>query len=43
MIKMFVILIDINLEHIMFNDIIVYDISKVIIQIVFIVDEFLEI
>ena len=35
--------IDLNLEHVMFNDIIVYDISKVITQIVSIINEFLEI
>ena len=43
MIKTFIIQIDLNLEHIMFNDIIVYDISKVITQIVFVADEFSEI
>ena len=35
--------IDLNLEHIIFNDIIVYDISKIITQIAFVVDEFFEI
>ena len=43
MIKTFVIQIDLNLEHIIFNDIIIYDISKIIIQIVFVIDEFFEI
>ena len=43
MIRTFVIQIDLNLEHIMFNDIIVYNISKVITQIVFVTDEFPEI
>ena len=32
--------IDLNLEHIMSNNIIVYDISKMIIQIISIIDEF---
>ena len=42
-IKTFLIQIDLNLEHIMFNDIIVYNIPKVVIQIAFVIDEFFEI
>ena len=41
--KTFIIQIDLNLEHIMFNNIIVYDTSKVITQIVFVTDEFFKI
>ena len=43
MTETFVTQIDLNLEHIMFNDIIVYNISKVITQIAFVTDEFSEI
>ena len=43
MLKTFIIQIDLDLEHIMFNDIIIYDTSKVIIQITFVIDEFSEI
>ena len=43
MIKTFLIQIDLNLEHIIFNDIIVYNTSKVVIQIVFVTDKFSEI
>ena len=39
----FVIQIDLNLEHVISNDIIVYDISKVVIQIAFVADEFFKI
>ena len=42
-IKMFIIQIDLNLEHIIFNDIIIYNTPKVINQIIFVIDEFLEI
>ena len=41
--KTFVTQIDSNLEHIIFNDIIVYDISEVTNQIAFVIDEFFEI
>ena len=43
MIETFVIQIDLNLEHVMFNDIIVYNISKMITQIVFLIEKFLKI
>ena len=43
MTETFVTQIDLNLEHIMFNDIIVYNISKVRTQIAFVTDEFFEI
>ena len=43
MLKTFVTQIDLNLEYIIFNDIIIYDISKMIIQITFVTDEFSEI
>ena len=43
MTETFVTQIDSNLEHIMLNDIIIYDISKIINQIVFVIDEFFEI
>ena len=42
-IKTFKIQIDLNFKHVMFNDIIVYNISKMIIQIVSIIDEFFKI
>ena len=42
-IKTFVIQIDLNLEYIMLNDIIVYNTSKIIIQIIFVINEFSEI
>ena len=41
--KTFVIQIDLNLEHIIFNDIIIYNTLKVITQIVFVIDEFFKI
>ena len=41
--KTFVIQIDLNLEHIMFNNIIVYDTPKITIQIIFVIDEFFKI
>ena len=41
--EMFEIQIDLNLEHIMFNNITIYNISKVVIQIVSIIDEFFKI
>ena len=43
MTETFVTQIDLNLEHIMFNDIIIYDISKVTTQIASVTDEFSEI
>ena len=43
MIKTSLIQIDLNLEHIMFNGIIVYNISKMITQIAFVINEFFEI
>ena len=43
MIETFEIQIDLSLEHIMSNNIIVYDISKMITQIVSVIDEFLKI